>query len=102
MLHATDPRWPAAVWVSDADLADCRECGMCGGRLAHNDCLTDFAHLAWFAQFASPGETCCGAAGTVAGQRFTCDLPPGHDGELHRDKMGNGWGIPRPGGRARP
>ncbi len=84
------------------DLADCRECGMCGGCLAHNDCLTDFAHLAWYAAFASPGEAACGAAGTIAGRRFTCELKRRHGGDLHRDKMGNGWGISRLASRAWP
>jgi hypothetical protein len=94
-LHAADPRWPDAVPESPADLENCRECGMCSGCLTHNDCLHRFDHIAWFAQFASPGEPACGTAGIVAGHLFTCELPPGHGGRLHRDTMGNGWGIAR-------
>jgi hypothetical protein len=107
-LHATGPGVPAAVFpvpgeVGFADLADCQECPMCGGCVTHNTCLTDWAHLAWFAQFAVPGEPACGAEGVVAGYGgFTCDLRPGHGGDLHLDLHGNGWGRSAPGCQARP
>jgi hypothetical protein len=77
---------------------------MCGGCLAHYGCLTDFAHVAWFAQFALPGEPACGQQRNVPRWNavFTCDLPRGHDGELHLDKKGNGWGISRHGNSRPP
>jgi hypothetical protein len=66
----------------------------CGGCLTHNDCLRRFDHVVWFAQFASPGEPACGTAGIVAGHPFTCELPRGHGGRLHKDTMGTGGAWP--------
>jgi hypothetical protein len=91
----------AAAEVSFIDLADCRECPMCGGCLAHWPCLTDWAHLEWFMQFAGPGEVTCGAEGTIScWPGFVCELPRGHGGDLHMDKKGNRWGVSR--ARSRP
>ncbi len=94
--QAMDPRYPVPVEVSFVDLADCQECPVCGGCLAHyQDCRTDWSHLVWFAQFALPGEPACGTEGAVAGRvGFTCDLPRGqHADGLHKDKQGNAWGV---------
>lgn len=91
-LHARDPRYPASVHVSFPELADCRECPVCGDCETHQGCLTDLAHMEWHAQFASPGEPACVALGVIAGRSgFACALPIGHGGELHKDRLGNGW-----------
>jgi hypothetical protein len=95
--QAMTPGGPAELGFPD--LADCRECPMCGGCMAHYGCTTDWDHMAWYAQFAAPGEPACGAEGTVAGRPgFACELPRGHGGDLHKDTRGNGWGASGAGG----
>jgi len=93
--NVVDSRFRAPVFVTAEELADCRECPMCSGCLTHNDCLTDLEHIEWFAQFAAPGEPTCDDEGTVAGRKFTCDLPPRHGRELHMCKRGYQWGRSR-------
>ena len=90
--HAEDPRAFPPVDVTFPGLADCRECDMCGGCETHEGCATDWDHLTWFLRFASPGEDTCGETGTVGGRPgHVCALPPGHGGEWHQDRRGNGW-----------
>ena len=71
---------------------------MCGGCLTHWTCRTDPAHIEWFLQFAAPGEVICGAAENPSfwpGFICFCELPEGHDGNLHKDRKGNAWGVSR-------
>jgi hypothetical protein len=90
-MHAEDSRNLPAVAVDFPDLADCQECDMCGGCETHGNCATDWNHLTWFMEFASPGEKTCRAAGGPAGRTgHACALPWPHNG-WHRDKRGNGW-----------
>lgn len=74
-------------------------CEFCGGCPAH-DCRRDdttvLAHLAWFAAFASPGETACGHIGgpphlvPATYPPDVCLLPAGpHD--WHRSPKGWTW-----------
>ena len=92
--HADDPRNHPPVAVDFPGLADCQECDMCGGCETHDRCATDWDHLTWFLRFASPGEDPCGQTGTVGGRTgHVCALPPGHGGEWHQDRRGNGWQI---------
>lgn len=89
-----DPDLPHRITVSFADLADCSECPICGLCLIHDECHTGWDFLVWLAQFASPGEPACGEKGVIAARPgFSCELPLRHDGDFHKDKRGNGWGI---------
>lgn len=73
-------------------LADCRECHMCGGCETHDGCATDWNHIVWFAQFASPGEPVCIATGAPQGRPARrCALPAGHCGGWHLAVDGSGW-----------
>jgi hypothetical protein len=85
--------------VSFPDLADCRECEMCGGCEVHEGCTTDLNHIGWFLRFASPGERACGDTGTLSGRSTVCALQAGHGGEWHQERGGAGWriagGVPR-------
>lgn len=82
--------------VSFPELADCRECDMCGGCEAHEGCLTDLNHLDWFMQFASLGETSCGEVHAWHGTTFVCAKPAGHGGQWHMARTGDGWPNARP------
>lgn len=81
------------VSVSFPELADCRECDMCGGCETHEGCLTDLNHLDWFMQFASPGQTPCGQQHERHGITYTCALPDAHGGEWHMARTGDGWPL---------
>jgi hypothetical protein len=90
-LHAEDSRNLPAVDVSFPELADCRECDMCGGCETHEGCATDWNHITWLMGFASPGEPVCGAQGGPADRtNHVCALPPHHNWH-HMDRRGNGW-----------
>lgn len=95
-LHAEDPRNLQPVFVDFPDLADCRECDMCGGCETHEGCLTDLNHIEWFMVFASPGEAVCGAEGVLHGRNYTCALPAGHGDDWHTARTGDGWPVVRP------
>lgn len=94
--HAEDPRHLPGVFVDFPDLADCRECDMCGGCETHQGCLTDLSHIEWRMVFASPGEPVCGAVGGQHGYRYVCALPADHDRDWHMCRRGNGWEVAEP------
>lgn len=85
--HARDPRNLPGVDISFADLADCRECDMCGECETHQGCFSDLGHIGWYLRFASPGEPACGA---VEGPQV-CEMVAGHSGLWHQSRSGNGW-----------
>ena len=89
--HGRYPRTPAPVAITFPELADCRECLMCGGCEIHENCLTDWNHITWHARFASPGEPPCDERATVRGRDAQCALPAGHGGGWHMERDGNGW-----------
>lgn len=90
--HGMYPQTPAPAAVTFPDLADCRECLMCGGCEIHDGCLADWNHIAWHTQFASPGEEPCGHQGaTPQGRAARCALTAGHAGEWHMERGGAGW-----------
>jgi hypothetical protein len=90
--HAMYPLTAPPVSIEFPELADCRECLMCGGCETHEGCAADWNHIAWHARFASPGEPECGARGTLArGAPGVCALTAGHDGEWHQRRDGAGW-----------
>lgn len=96
-LRAMDPygRGIASVFAPLIDLADCRECDMCGGCKTHEGCLTDLRHIEFFLQFATPGEAACGGRGEVGGEEYACALPRGHRGGWHRARGGSSWPVSR-------
>lgn len=77
--------------IAFPDLADCRECLMCGGCEMHDECASDWNHITWFTQFASPGEPACKSRGTVAAITYECALPLEHGGGWHMAAGGSGW-----------
>lgn len=93
--HAHDPRSLPGVEVSFVDLADCQECPMCGDCEVHGECATDWGHIVWLAQFASPGEPVCDGVGGLHLPR-RCALPAGHGGVMHHARTGDGWPVETP------
>ena len=94
VLYAENPkRHLPPVFISFPELADCRECDMCGGCETHEGCLTDPSHIEFFMQFASLGETPCGQQHQRHGITYTCALPDQHAGEWHMARTGDGWPL---------
>jgi hypothetical protein len=92
-LHAQDPRIPAGVFIEFYELADCRECDMCGGCETHQGCVYKPSHIEWRMLFASPGELECGAQGIVDGRWYVCGKIAGHGGRWHQCRRGRWWAV---------